>query len=93
MRFHATNDISQNFSGTTLGFREVLKYCVDFQFCFWYFQKMTPKFQFHSYRFENFQTLQMVKVQKVNIPDTYSDLSFGFSTRDRSSIYNTSFSP
>ncbi len=36
----------------TLGFCEVSKYFVDFQFCFRYFQKMTPKFWFHSYRFK-----------------------------------------
>ncbi len=54
MRFHETNDISRNFSGITLGFREVLKYFVDFQFCFRYFQKMTPKFQFH-FIFQSFE--------------------------------------
>ena len=48
MRFHKTNNISQNFSGVTLGFREVSKYFVDF----WYFRKMTPKFQFLLNRFE-----------------------------------------
>ncbi len=44
MRFHKTNDISQNFSSITLGFCEVAKYFVDFRFRFRYFQKMTPKF-------------------------------------------------
>ncbi len=52
MRFHETNDISQNFSGITLGFHEVAKYFVDFWFPFWYFQKMSSKFQFCSHRFE-----------------------------------------
>ncbi len=52
MRFHETNDISQNFSGKTLAFHEALKYFVDFWFHFKYFQKMTPKFLFHSSRFE-----------------------------------------
>jgi hypothetical protein len=33
MRFHKTNDISQNFSGITLGFHEIVKYFVDF----WYY--------------------------------------------------------
>ncbi len=46
MRFDKTNDISQNFSGITLGFHEVSKYFVDFHFRFWYFRKMTTKFQF-----------------------------------------------
>jgi hypothetical protein len=32
MRFHETNDFSGNFSGITLGFHEVAKYFVDFQF-------------------------------------------------------------
>ncbi len=50
MRFHETNKISWNFSGLTLGFCEVSNYFVNFWFCFRYFQKMTPKFQFHSYR-------------------------------------------
>jgi hypothetical protein len=52
MRFHKTNDISQNFSGITLGYCEVLNYFVDFQFRFRYFQKMTPKFWFCLYRFK-----------------------------------------
>jgi hypothetical protein len=66
MRVHETNDISQNFSGMTLHFHKVLKYFVDFQFHFWYFRKMTPKFQFHSYKFEilKFQTLQWRKFKK-----------------------------
>jgi hypothetical protein len=51
-RFDETNDISQNFSGIILVFCEVLKYFVDFRFGFWYFQKMTAKFQFLSNRFE-----------------------------------------
>jgi hypothetical protein len=51
MRFHETNDISQNFNIIKLGFSEVWKYFVDFGLCFWYFRKMTPKFQFRSYRF------------------------------------------
>jgi hypothetical protein len=46
MRFHETNDISQNFSGITLGFHEAVKYFVDFHFHFWYFQKMTANFLF-----------------------------------------------
>jgi hypothetical protein len=36
MSFHKTNNISQNFSGITLGFREIMKYFVDFQFRFKY---------------------------------------------------------
>ena len=67
MRFHKTNNISQNFSGiVTLGFCEVAKYFVDFQFCFRYFQKMTPKFRFHSFIFEilKFRTLQWRKFKK-----------------------------
>ncbi len=52
MRFHECNNISQNFSGITLGFCEVSKYFVDFRFHFRYFWKMTPKFWFCSYRFE-----------------------------------------
>ncbi len=50
IRFHETNDISQNFSSITVGFREISKYFVDFWFRFQYFQKMTPKFWFRSYR-------------------------------------------
>jgi hypothetical protein len=34
VRFHKTNDTSQNFSVITLGFREVGKYFVDFWFHF-----------------------------------------------------------
>jgi hypothetical protein len=60
MRFHETNDISQNFSGITLGFHEVAKYFVDFQLHYQYFQKMIAKFEFCSNIFEisKFQTLQ-----------------------------------
>ncbi len=65
-RSHKTNDISQNFSGITLGFREVSKYFVDFWFCFWYFRKVTPNFWFCSYRFEilKFKTWQWWKFKK-----------------------------
>jgi hypothetical protein len=52
MRFHKTNDISWNFSGITLGFREVAKYFVHYWFCFRCFQKMTAKFWLHLNRFE-----------------------------------------
>jgi hypothetical protein len=66
MRFHKTNDISQNFSGVTLGFHEILKYFLDFCFHFRYFRKMTPKFQCHSYRckISKFQTWQWRKFKK-----------------------------
>jgi hypothetical protein len=67
--FHETNDISQNFSGITLGFCEVSKYFVDFLFHSWYFQKMTPKFLVLFVPIQNFEVsnLAMAKVQKVNI--------------------------
>ncbi len=73
MRFHETNNISQNFSGKTVGFCEISKYFVDFQFRFWYFQKMTAKFQFLSNisKLQSF-TLLIAKVKKVNIAVTYS---------------------
>ncbi len=47
-------------------FYKLSKYFVDFRFCFRYFQKMTPKFWFHSYRFEilKFRTLQWWKIKK-----------------------------
>ncbi len=66
MRFHESNDISQNFSGTILGFCEVAKYFVDFWFWFWYFQKMTAKFWFPSNRFKisKFQTWRWQKLKK-----------------------------
>jgi hypothetical protein len=69
MRFHETNNISQNFSGVILAFHEVAKYFVDFRFCFQYFQKMIAKFQFHSNRFEIFKVLNvaMAKVKKVAV--------------------------
>jgi len=59
MRFHKTNDISQNFSGIT-------KYFVDFWFCFLYFWKMTVKFQFLLNRFKilKFWTWQWRKLKK-----------------------------
>ncbi len=63
---HKTNSISRNFSGITLGFHEVSKYFVDFWFCFRYFQKMTPKFQFCLYKFEisKFQIWRWRKFKK-----------------------------
>jgi hypothetical protein len=69
MRFHETNNISQNFSGVILAFHEVAKYFVDFWFCFQYFRKMTAKFQFQSNRFEIFKVLNvaMAKVKKVAV--------------------------
>ncbi len=73
MRFHKTNDISQNFSGKTLEFCEILKYFVDFQFRFQYFQKMTAKFQLLLKQIWNFKVshFSMAKVKKVNIAVTY----------------------
>jgi hypothetical protein len=66
MRYHKTNDISQNFSGITLGFCEVSKYFVEFRFCFQYFPKMTAKFRFPSNIFEisKFRTFQWRKLKK-----------------------------
>ncbi len=66
MIFHETNNISWNFTDTTLGFCEVAKYFVDFQFCFRYFQKMTAKFWFRLNRSEisKFQTWQWWKLKK-----------------------------
>jgi hypothetical protein len=66
MRFHKTNDISQNFSGITLGFCEVAKYFVDVWFLFRYFQKMAAKFWFHSNIFEilKFRTWRWQKLKK-----------------------------
>ncbi len=65
MRLHETIDISQNFSGITLGFHEILKYYGDFQFCFKYLQKMTVKSRlllnrfeiskFHTFRWQKFK--------------------------------------
>ncbi len=74
MRFHKTNNISQNFSGITFDFREILKYFVVFRFQF--FQKMTAKFRFLLNRFEisKFSDFLMVKVKKVNIAITYSQI-------------------
>jgi len=74
MRFHKTNNISQNFSGITFDFREILKYFVDF--CLQFFQKMTAKFQFLLNRFEisKFSDFLMAKVKKVNIAITYSQI-------------------
>ncbi len=65
-RFHKTNNILWNLSGITLGFHEVLKYFVVFQFHLWYFWKMTRKFQFHSCRFKifKFQTWWCRKFKK-----------------------------
>jgi hypothetical protein len=66
MIFHETNEISQNLSGIILRFHSVAMYFVNVQFCFWYFQKMTAKFQFHSNRFEisKFRTWQWQKFKK-----------------------------
>ncbi len=65
MRFHKTNEISQNFSGVVLCFCSVAMYFVDFRVCFRYFKKMTAKFQFCSNKFEilKFQTWQRQKLK------------------------------
>jgi hypothetical protein len=54
MSFHETNIITKLFSDILLGFCEVAMYFVDF----WYFAKMTAKFQFHLNIFKilKFQT-------------------------------------
>ncbi len=70
-RFDKTNDISWNFSGITLGFSEVLKYFVDFQFCLLYFQKMTAKFWFLSNRFKISKFRIFWWQTNVNITVTY----------------------
>ncbi len=66
MRFHETNDISWNFSGITLDFREIAMYFVDFGFRFLYFWKMTAKFWFLLNRFEilKFRTCRWQKLKK-----------------------------
>ncbi len=63
--FTIANDISQNFSSITLGFREISKYFVDFRVRFWYFRKMTAKLQFLSNRFKisKFHTFQWRKLK------------------------------
>ncbi len=73
MRFHKTNDISQNFSGIILCFCSVAMYFVDFQFSFRYFQKMTAKFHISFEQIRNFKVsnLVMAKVEKVNMAVTY----------------------
>jgi hypothetical protein len=67
--FTIANDISQNFSSITLGFREISKYFVDFRVRFWYFQKMTAKLQFLMNRFKisKFRTFRWRKLKKLNI--------------------------
>ncbi len=71
-RFHETNKISGNCSGITLGFCEISKYFVDFQFCFKYLRKMTVKFRLLWNRFEisKFHTFRWRKLKKVNITVT-----------------------
>jgi hypothetical protein len=66
MRFHKTNNISQNFSCVSIVFHEVSKSFVGFQFCFWYFRKMTAKFRFLLNRFEitKFRTFRWQKLNK-----------------------------
>jgi hypothetical protein len=55
MRFHKTNDISQNFSGIILGFHEVLKYVLDFCIHFQYFRKMNFSVIFTDLKFQSFK--------------------------------------
>ncbi len=66
MRFHKTNDISWHFSGITLGFHEILKYFVDFQFCLKYLRNMIEKFQLLLNRFKisKFYAFQWRKLKK-----------------------------
>ncbi len=66
MRFYKTNDISQNFSGITLGFYEVSKYFVYFQFHYWYCQKMTVKFWFllNWFKISKFCTFRWRKLKR-----------------------------
>jgi hypothetical protein len=66
MKSHETNDISQNFSGITLGLCEILKYFVDFRFRFKYLRKMTAKFWLLSNSFEisKFRTFRWRKIKK-----------------------------
>ncbi len=60
-RFHKTNNISWSFSGII----KLQCTLLTFRFCFWYFQKMTAKFQFCSNRFKilKFQTWRWQKSQ------------------------------
>ncbi len=71
MRFHETNDISRNFSGITLGFREVLKYFVD-SFLLSVLSEDDCKISVSFKLIQNFKVLHfsMVKVKKVNIAVT-----------------------
>ncbi len=65
MRYHKTNNISQNFSGLTLGFCDISKFFVDLLFHFQYLWKMTAKCQFLSNRFtiSKFRTFQWQKLK------------------------------
>jgi hypothetical protein len=94
-RFHKTNDISWNFSGVTQGFHQVLKYFVNFQFHFRYFQKMTPKFWFCSYRFEilKFWTWRWQKFKKSisQLPTGYVS-KIHYRVKPRNGICNILFS-
>ena len=52
MRFHETNEISQNVSGITKDFCEIVKSFVGFRVRFRYLRKMTAKFGCLLNRFE-----------------------------------------
>ncbi len=69
MRVQETNDISQNFSGMTLCYREVSKYFIDFQLVL---SKDDSKVLVSFIQIRNFEVsnLGMAKVQKVNIAVT-----------------------
>ena len=64
--FNDYTEILWNFIGIILCFRSVAMYLVEFRFCFWCFQKLTAKFQFHSDRFEisKFRTWWWRKLKK-----------------------------
>jgi hypothetical protein len=72
MGFHETNNISWNFSVIILGFHEVAKYYVDFQFCFLVLSKDDCKISVSLEQIQDFEVsnLAMAKVKEVNIAVT-----------------------
>ncbi len=74
MRFHETNDISQNFSGMALGFCQVLCWLSVLLLVL---SKDDSKILVSFIQIQNFEVsnLAMAKVQKVNMAVTYRKTS------------------
>ncbi len=93
MRFHETNDISQNFSGITLAFMKYRSILLTFSFAFGTFYRWLQNFGFvcTDLKFQSFQFGESLKSQYCSYPVStehfFGQTFFGQTVFDQKSRY------